>query len=288
MKNSRRESSPNTIAIRHLTPSMRIWLWIDTALVLFTGIQLFVFTEFTDRFFAWTIINPLTAAFLGASYWASVPLMFLSSRETAWAHARLAVFGVLAFTVLTLIATLLHLDRFHLTDSNPTAQFAGWVWLAVYVIAPVALAIVTFFQLRISGKDPERKAPMLGWFRFLLLAQALVMIGFGIALFLNPAAPLWPWLLTPLTGRAIASWLVGIGLIAAHACLEDDWGRVRTMMIGYTTLAVLQFVALARYGTLVDWSKPHGLLYIVFLASILLVGLYGWLAAQRTSEVQNN
>jgi hypothetical protein len=35
--------------------------------VLLAGLQLFVFATETDRFFAWTIASPLTAAFLGAA-----------------------------------------------------------------------------------------------------------------------------------------------------------------------------------------------------------------------------
>jgi hypothetical protein len=50
---------------------MRWLLLTAAALVLLAGLQLFVFTERTDTYFAWTIINPLAAAFLGAAYWAS-------------------------------------------------------------------------------------------------------------------------------------------------------------------------------------------------------------------------
>jgi hypothetical protein len=188
---------------------------------------------------------------------------------------------------LTLIATLLHLDRFHLSSADLVAQTAAWVWLAVYVIVPIALAILIFFQWRVPGEDPERVAPMPAWYRSLLFAQAFILIALGVILFLYPTSPFWPWTLTPLTGRAIASWLIGIGSIVTHASLENDWSRTRPMMLGYLALGVLQFSALARYATLIDWSKPHGALYIVFLASILLVGVYGWLAARRIKKRYN-
>jgi hypothetical protein len=51
------------------------WLLLAAAvLVLLAGFQLFVFTGRTSTFFAWTIVNPLAAAFLGAGYWASVSI----------------------------------------------------------------------------------------------------------------------------------------------------------------------------------------------------------------------
>lgn len=56
--------------IRSLTPSMRWLLLIGSLLAFIAGLQLFVLSEQTSHFFAWTIDVPLTAAFLGAIYWA--------------------------------------------------------------------------------------------------------------------------------------------------------------------------------------------------------------------------
>ena len=85
---------------------MRRLLIIAAVLVLLAGFQLFVFTGRTSTFFAWTIANPLAAAFLGAGYWASVAIEALSGRQRLWANARIAVPAVFVFTVLTLAATL--------------------------------------------------------------------------------------------------------------------------------------------------------------------------------------
>src|SRR5207249_10716137 len=38
-------------------------------------------TTRTDHYFAWTIANPMTAAFLGAFYWTAIPLAFLSAGQ---------------------------------------------------------------------------------------------------------------------------------------------------------------------------------------------------------------
>jgi hypothetical protein len=84
---------------------MRRLLFAAAVLVLLAGFQLFVFTGRTGTFFAWTIVNPLAAAFLGAGYWASVSIEALAGRQSAWANARIAVLAVLVFTVLTLAAS---------------------------------------------------------------------------------------------------------------------------------------------------------------------------------------
>lgn len=51
----------------------------------------------TEHYFAWTIASPLTAAFLGAAYWASAVLELMAARERAWSHGRVAVPAVLLF-----------------------------------------------------------------------------------------------------------------------------------------------------------------------------------------------
>ena len=96
--------------------SMRVMLLAASFLVLLSGILLYVLSEQTDKYFAWTINPPLTAAFLGAGYWASFILEFLSAREQSWEKARIAVPAVALFTLLTLIVTLIHLDKFHLNS----------------------------------------------------------------------------------------------------------------------------------------------------------------------------
>ena len=51
---------------RQLTSGMRAMLWAASLLVLLAGVPLFLGSEQTDLYFAWTIMPPLTAAFLGA------------------------------------------------------------------------------------------------------------------------------------------------------------------------------------------------------------------------------
>lgn len=58
-------------------PATRVMPYVAAGLVFTVGITLNLLTEQTDRFFAWTIATPLTAAFLGAAYWPSCILGFL-------------------------------------------------------------------------------------------------------------------------------------------------------------------------------------------------------------------
>src|ERR1044071_3401066 len=110
------------------TTPMRAILVAGAGFVLIAGIQLYLFSDGTDDGFAWPIPPPLTAAFLGAFYLAACLIALASWRERLWENARVAVPGVLAFIWLVLLATLLHLDKFHLDDDRFFAALAAWVW----------------------------------------------------------------------------------------------------------------------------------------------------------------
>lgn len=265
-----------TGALRPLVPGMRRLLFTASVLVLLAGLQLFVFTGRTDHFFAWTIANPLAAAFLGAAYWASVPLEALAGRQALWANARIAVPAVLVFTVLTLAATITHLGQLHLGAGFATGtQVVTVIWIAIYVLVPALLLILLAVQARTRGTDPPRSACLPAWLCVLLAIQAAVLLGLGIALFAVPrqAAPLWPWALTPMMAQATGAWLISLGVAAGHALLERDARRLRPAVTGYVVLAVLLSVALARYPHLFEWRSVSGIAYLTFLVTMLLTGL---------------
>jgi hypothetical protein len=116
---------------------LSLLFYAASGLVLIAAWQLFVLTDHTDRFFAWTIGVPLTAAVDGAFYLAAFFLLFPAARAHTWAEVKPISFGVLAVSTLKLVATLLHADLFHFSRGAATARFAAWGWLIVYVAVPV-------------------------------------------------------------------------------------------------------------------------------------------------------
>jgi hypothetical protein len=268
------------MTVRTVVPLMRASLLLGAFLVTVAGFQLYVLSDHTDRYFAWTIAVPITAAFLGAFYWTSVPLALLGGTERVWARARVGVPGVLLFLWATLLTTLIHLGKFHLHSPDTLARGAAWLWLLIYAADPPLVSIGLLLQLRAGGEDPPRSAPLPAWYRLTLGVQGLVILGVAVELFFAPAraAAWWPWPLTPLTARAMASWLLGLGGVLAMAVWENDWTRIRIATISYALLGVLQLVAVARFNGNFAWGVA-GAVYVVFVATILLVGVYGWLRA---------
>jgi hypothetical protein len=119
--------------------------------------------------------------------------------------------------------------------------------------------------------------------RLVLAAQGTIMLVTGIILFLSPAtaSTFWPWALTPLTSRAIGAWLIGIGVIALHMTWENDHQRNRIAYISYTLLGIFQAIALVRYVGEVNWSMAGSWVYLVFVISIIPIGLYGWKESRK-------
>ncbi len=267
---------PGSTEVRQLTTGLRGLLYVASGLVALAAFQLFVLTDHTDSYFSWTIQPGLTAAFLGAGYAASFFFEFLSARRRAWADARHSVPAVLTFTVLTEIATLLHLGKFHFGEQIVWAGAAAWVWIGIYTFVPVTMIALLPGQLRVTGTDPPKRAPLPSWSAWVLGVQAGILFPLGVALFVAPGhASWWPWTLTPLTAQAVGAWLLGIGVGLVHAIVEGDLRRIRPGVIAYTVLGALQLVALVRYSGSVDWGRAGAWLYLAFVTSILIVGLLG-------------
>lgn len=253
---------------------MRLLLVVAGVLVVLAGTQLFVFTERTATHFAWTVDPPLTAAFLGAAYWSAAAFEWSAATARPWVDARIAVPAVFVFTVLTLVTTLVHLDRFHLGSSfGAGTQAVTWTWIAIYATVPVLMLVVGWRQQRAPGADPPRSRRLPAWLRVVVAVQATVLLVAGGWLLLLPAhRGWWPWALTELTARAIGAWAFSLGIAAAHALWEDDVRRVRPAAVAYLAFALLEAVAALRYPDDGDWSSVGGVLYLGYLATSAVVG----------------
>jgi len=250
------------------------------ALTGLVGIPLFLGSRQTDVYFAWTIKPPLTAAALGAAYWAALVMNVIASRARGWADVRVVLGAGLVFTSAMLAATLLHLDRFHLGSGGAVARGVAWAWLVIYVLVPLATAAVILARpFGRPSSEPSMPRPM----RAALVVQTVVLITLGLFLFARPESGAWPWTLTPLTGRAVAAWLLGVGTAALLMAQAGDLARCRAPLATYGLLPVLELVALLRFSGSVSWRGSGLWLFLAFLASMFAVGVFGSAAAWRSS-----
>jgi hypothetical protein len=261
--------------VRRVVPAMRWVFVVGSMLVTAAAVQLFILTDSTDRFFAWTISSGLSAAFLGGFYFTAFVLAAGSATRSEWAQARVGVFGVWLFVTLTLVATLLHLDKFHFHDPSLIPRGAAWLWTIIYVVEPVAVLAAIVLQLRAPGDNRPREHLLPIWYRIAVAAQWLVLLTVGLWLFFAPGSvDWWPWTLTPLVARAMGAWLLGLSVVLASAAWENDWSRIRIATSSYLALGVLQFVAVARYASDLR-GGTETVLYLAFLAIVVATGASG-------------
>ncbi len=269
-------------AARRTIPELRWVLVPFVALAAAATVVLYFLPSQTEVYFAWTIASPLTATMLGAAYAGALVLFALSLREPIWANARLTFPAPLTLSTALLVATLMHIDKFHLFAA-PIPAAVAWIWLVVYIVVPPALVLVFLKQQRAPGGDSPRTQPVPVPLRWLLLVLGLGMLITGAALFVFPGLvePAWPWGLTPLTARAIASWLLGLSVAAFHGLIENDLRRLRAGLMALSTFGILGLIAVWRNAGEVRWDATSAWILIAALVLISLAGLSGVVLAAR-------
>lgn len=250
------------------------------------GTSLFVLSRDTDRFFAWTIAVPITAAFVGVFYYMAVVVAALSFRRSEWAMARVGIPGVLVFLWVTSLTTLRHLDLFHLGEGSSTGQVVAWIWLGIYIVDPILLTVAFVQQARMVGDDRPRAHHLAVWYRGALVVVGTVSTAVGLLLFLFPGwvAEWWLWPLTALTARMVSAWLMGSGVVVLTMAYEDDLGRIRPVALALIAFSGLQFVVLARFSDELDRAGGSWLYASVALVALGL-GLAGLLGGTAPSSV---
>jgi hypothetical protein len=265
-------TSPHSIVL-----PARAFMVAAAALVFLAAVSLLFFGEQTERYFSWTIQPPLTAAFLGAGYAATALALVVALREREWCRVRAGVAVVATGLVVILAATLLHLDRFHLRSPWWSARFWAWAWLVWYVALVPMLAWALWAQWLQRVPDPARATTLAPWLRVSMLALAVVAGVIGAALFFFPvqSSSLWPWPLTPLTGRMAGAWVGAVAVSLAAAVRENDYARIRVPSVGAVAFGSLQLLNLWRHSAALGWAEPRVWVFAAFMGGLLAVGVSG-------------
>jgi hypothetical protein len=271
-------------------PATRKVLVAFTVLTLLAANQLLVVASITDRYFAWTISLRATSAFIGAAYAAGFLLAAFALRRNHWRDVRVALVTVTVFTLLTLLPTLIHLHVFHLWEGGWGARLAAWVWLAIYVVVPIACLTVVVQQQRQPGEITVVAHPMPRWLSSVLAVQGVTLFVVGAVMFLGAARvhhlpdgamSFWPWRLMPLGAQVIGAWLLALAVATALVIRERDLDRLLVPAVTYTAFGVFQLLVALRYWTQVRPDYQWGWAYVGLLLSIALTGGYGCWAATR-------
>jgi hypothetical protein len=225
------------------------------------GVFLYFLPGKAEYDYAWEIEPAINAAFLGAGYLAgTVATALVVFGARSWRSLRILPLPLVVLSVGLMGATLIHADRFR-WDYAPT-----WVWTGVYAGVPFVVAYLWFRQERGAPRPPAAHPGL----RVLRVASAVlgaILAAGSIALYAAPhaLAGLWPWELTPLLARCIASWhaLVATSLITSAVTLRRP------------------SEAIIPYATLLSWSGLLLLLPLLHSGDVVPgVSLVAWMGIQ--------
>jgi len=263
-----------------ILPLTRAVAWIVIPFLAAAFIILYLDGRHTGEWFAWEIPSRLTTALMGAGYLGGAyfflrvglgarrhhadlgaghlsPSSYVaSSSGLRWHHVHLGYPPVTAFTILMLLATLLHLDKF-ITENWPF-----WVWLVIYIVTPLLVPFVWWLNRR---SDPRRPGPgeriVPNWLRVIMAFAGGFLIALSLAALIRPDifVDIWPWTLSPLTARIMAGWhaLLGVGSLVLAS--DNRWSAwpvpMQSIAIWYGLLLLALFWHRQELGAagLLNW-----------------------------------
>jgi hypothetical protein len=271
---ARQGSTP--VDARPLHPIIYWTLGATAAFLLALGIDLTLAPDQTDEFFSWPIAPELTAQTIGAHYLTGFLLIVITLTGSLWARGRTVILGGVVFSVIATVATFIDLDRFNFDSDEAFAVVVTWVWILSYTIVPVILIGALILQLRLPGVDPITGPPPV-WFRitFATFGAIMAVVAAGLAVIPEEMAKIWPWELTPLTGRVLGAWTAGFGMVLLWAAWENDRYRVVPAAAMLAFLGLFQLLTVARFGEDMSWEEPGAWIYMAALVIALVVGVMG-------------
>jgi hypothetical protein len=245
----------------------RAGIWVLLVLAAANGLFLYLVPAQAETEYAWAIVPPVNAAFIGAGFLAgTLATGLVLATATRWRTFSTLppALWVLASTLLA--ATIIHEDRFK-WDYFPT-----WVWAIVYAGVPLAVPFLVWRQQR-AGDAPPEPDPRLRTVRLLSAIVGGIVLAGSIALFVEPVelGEHWIWALTPLLARAVAAWyaLFGTMLLSCAIWLR----RPAEAIIPYATLAAWCVLLLALPLLHPDDVSGAGL-WIALMLVLLGLSLY--------------
>jgi peptidoglycan/LPS O-acetylase OafA/YrhL len=231
-----------------------------------------------DRW-AWTIKPHLTPIFLGAGYGAGAYFFWRTFRAGRWHPSAAGVLGASVFAGLMLTATLLHWSKFNHGHAPFLAAFAFWGWTIVYIISPVAVFALWWRNRATDSGAGDPGDPVVSD-AVLLVARVfgLAAVTAAIFFFISPshAIDVWPWKLTPLTARVIASFIAQVGVGALALSFDRRWSAWRLIVQTFFIATVLLLVGAARASDNFTEGGFKAFVYIggLVAADLALLTLY--------------
>lgn len=241
---------------------------------------LFGFPGHTRRLWAWTILPDLASLVMGGAYLAGAWFFARGLYIGRWHRVAVGWLAVIPFTALLGVATFIHWDRFN------HDHLSFWAWLLLYTATPLALPLLWLRNQKAAGApeaplDLQLATPL----RVLMSSCGGALMAAAVVIFIRPATAVghWPWMLTPLTARTLASFATFLAVVWLAFAFTAQWSRLaipfEATTVGLVTVALA--VLRGRHDLL---GGPRTVVFGILLGSAVLgsLAVLGWANRHRT------
>jgi hypothetical protein len=230
------------------------------------GSVMVVAPESTDDYFSWALGPPPLAALVGGLYVAST-VVFGIAASRPWSEARGLVLAVLALTLPTLVATLVHAEVFDFSRA------VAIVWIVLFVASPLIHATVLYLR---RGVHVERGPALPVWLRAFLAGLSALLVVLALLCWLDrpSAESVVPFALAPMGAAFLGAWSLFLAVLAGWPAIRGGWTEARIPLLGLVAYPLGGAVAALRTA---DDLEPGGggAVYAIALCAVAAVAAYG-------------
>jgi hypothetical protein len=256
----------------------RLVLIVVVPVLILAFLILYVFPDqYGDRF-AWKIQPNVTSLLIGSGYLGGAYMFVFAIFGRKWHRVKAAFPPVTSFTIMMLLATFLHWDRF---DIN---HLAFQLWLILYIITPF---LIPYLWIKNHTTDPGTPEPddleVPAFAKWAFLAFGIASVIWAVVMFLAPqfAINIWPWKLSPLTARVLGGWFSLLGIGGLFTSRDPRWSAWRIPL-----QSIALWASLVVIGAFMNPGDFPGGVWNSFtigtlLSVLALVGFQVWMESQK-------
>jgi hypothetical protein len=229
--------------------------------------MLYPLPEVGINHFAWPIRPLMSSMMLGATYLGGAYFFSIVLISRQWRHVWLGFLPITAFAGTLGIATLIHWDRF------VHERWTFWVWALLYLTVPLFLPILWYRNHKLTaGTSMVREGELPRLIRQLFGGLGVVLTIAALLLLVTPTVMIttWPWTLTPLTARIMASMFILPGLVGLAMAYDGSWASSRYLLKAQAISVGLMVIAIVIARADFDWASPTSWLFTAGMSGILL------------------
>lgn len=234
--------------------------------------------EAGEETFAWPLRPRMSSMMLGATYMGGAYFFLVVLLSRQWRHVWLGLLPVTTFAATLGLATILHWDRF------VHERWAFRIWAFLYFTVPFILPVLWYRNQRLArGAGVERGRMLPAPLRWAFGALGAILTIAGLLLFLTPELMLaiWPWTLTALTARVMASMFILPGLVGLSIAYDASWRSARYLLQAQAFSIILMLIAVYVARADFDWAQPVSWLFAGGLSLILFLIGYTYLVMRE-------